>query len=48
MAAQVLGGLGIKYTTPADARSAAFRSDAELDKLIKELRLQGIAPPAGS
>ena len=40
----ILGGLGSKFTTPADARSAAYRSDVELDKIIKELRLQGELP----
>ena len=43
-AAQLAGGFGIKLSTPADTRAAAYSSDADLDKLIKELRLQGDAP----
>ncbi len=43
---QLAGGVGFKFTTPADARSAAFRSADEIQKLIKELRLQGKLPQA--
>ncbi len=43
---QLAGGVGIKFTTPADARSAAYRSQDEIQKLIKELRLQGKLPQA--
>ena len=45
MAAQIMGGLGVKMTTPADVRGAAYRSDQDIDQLIKELRLQGRLPP---
>jgi hypothetical protein len=41
---QLAGGVGAKLTTPADARAAAYSSDAELDKIIKELRLKGEHP----
>lgn len=47
-AAMLAGGLGIKMTTPSDARGAAYRSDSEVDQIIKDLRLRGEAPPAGS
>ncbi len=44
---QLIGGLGGKLTTPADARSAAFRTAEEMQKLLKELRLQDVAPQSG-
>ncbi|KKM04880.1 hypothetical protein LCGC14_1759840, partial [marine sediment metagenome] len=43
---QLAGGAGVKFTTPADARSAGFRTADEIQKLIKELRLQGKLPQA--
>lgn len=43
---QLAGGLGVKMTTPADARSAAYRTADDIQKLIKELRLQGKLPLA--
>ena len=43
---QLAGGVGLKFTTPADARAAAYRSGDEIQKLIKELRLQGKLPQA--
>ena len=41
-----LGGAGMKFTTPADARGAAARSDGEIDDIIKAMRLQGKLPPS--
>jgi hypothetical protein len=46
--ASLAGGLGMKLTTPADARGASYRSDAEIDQIIKNLRLQGNAPQVQS
>ncbi len=43
---QLAGGVGLKFTTPADARSAGFRTAEDIQKLIKELRLQGKLPQA--
>lgn len=39
-------GLGVKLTTPADARSAAFRSQDQLDAAIAGLRFGGEGPPS--
>lgn len=43
-AGTLAGGFGVKMTTPADTRAATYRSEAEIDDLIKELRLKGIFP----
>jgi hypothetical protein len=39
-------GVGIKMTTPGDARSVAGRSDAELDQIIQGMRFGGELPPS--
>ncbi len=43
---QLAGGAGFKFTTPADTRSAGYRTAEEIQKLIKELRLRGELPQA--
>lgn len=44
---QVMSALGVKLTTPADANSVAFRSNEELQRIVRELRFQGALPPSG-
>ena len=43
---QLAGGAGFKFTTPADTRSAGYRTADDIQKLIKELRLRGELPQA--
>ena len=40
-------GVGAKFNTPVDVRAAAYRSQTDLDALIKSLRGSGDLPPGG-
>ena len=44
LAGSFLGGTGIKTTTPADTRQAAYRQSVEHQQRVKEMRLRGELP----
>jgi hypothetical protein len=44
MAWQLLGGVGVKTTTPADTRQAAYRQSQEHQRRVKEMKLRGELP----